>query len=234
MTQLCIKNSLFKLVSATVLGFATIQAATPVQATTLSGLITSGADITGMEVTVNFFDGGSETQIWSAIDKESGGVTGSDWTLFQSGDSFDQPWTFNAAQSISSLIINAIPGNAAFDTSNSPSKSGSEAGQSFFVQSGTAPTSFDYLVPIDISTGDLFGTLILDWSEGFVGELSYLADLDSGTTDDPVQPLEQIQTLNPGQTISVPEANSIFGLLAVGAFGAGSLLKRKDAQKTQF
>ena len=56
MTQLCIKNSLFKLVSATILGFATIQTATPAQATTLSGLITSGADITGME--------GSDSQVF--------------------------------------------------------------------------------------------------------------------------------------------------------------------------
>lgn len=221
MNLFSIKKNWFKLASASVLGFATIQVAAPAQATTLTTFTTTGADMAGMEVKVNFLGGGSETQIWSATGLESGGVTGSNWSLFQSGDSFDQPWILNAAQSISSLIINAIPGNAVFDIIPFDVLTPDSAdGKPFSVQSGTAPTSFNYSVPIDISQGDLFGALTLNWSTGFLGQVTYLADTDTGTTDDPVTPM------------SVPEGNSILGLLTVGAFGAGSLLKRKQAQQT--
>lgn len=197
----------------------------PSQATTLSSASTSGHDMAGMEITVNFFGGGSETTTWTATNSLAGKASGTNWFLTQFDNSFSSPWIFNysGSGSIASLVINAIPGNATFDTiSGREATPGSGNGKSFTILSGQAPDSSNYSVPIDISSGDLFGTLALTWDKGFTGILSFLADTDSGTTDDPV-------TINPKP---VPEPASVLGLLAAGAFGASSTWKRKQKQKT--
>jgi hypothetical protein len=216
------KKGLLKLATATTLTIVTFQATDAAQATTLTGFQTSGNQMAGTKVTANFLDGGSETKIWAATGGNSGGVTSSNWSLNQSGDTFSLPWTLNSTRSIASVIINAIPGNTVFDTTfgDAVGTPGSALGKSFTVQSGLAPTSSKYSVPIDISVGDLFGTLTLDWKDGFLGKLTYLADTDSGTTDDPVKP-------DPDN--SVPEPLTILGTVTAGVFGAA--LRRKQQQK---
>ncbi|OLP16547.1 hypothetical protein BST81_20315 [Leptolyngbya sp. 'hensonii'] len=212
--------SFAKTLSAGVLGTAiaamgTLLAA-PSHATTLTGFQTFGDDMDGMEVTVKFLGGGSETKIWGDTGPGAGGAFGTGWSLVQSGDTFSSPWTlsYGGSGSITSLLINAIPGNTVFDLSEpSPGTPGSANGRTFDVQSGQAPTSSNYSVPIDISVGDLFGQLTLQWANGFKGDLSFLADTDSGTTDDPVDPKP------------VPESAALLGLLAIGALGAGSRLR---------
>ncbi|MBD1930480.1 MULTISPECIES: hypothetical protein [Cyanophyceae] len=87
---------------------------------------------------------------------DTGKASGTDWGLSCAGDSFTSAWTFtNLGSEIASLTINAIPGNAVFDTGSVPSTPGSAFGQPFLVTPGTAPTSFNYSVPIDISLGEL-------------------------------------------------------------------------------
>ncbi|MBD1930479.1 PEP-CTERM sorting domain-containing protein [Trichocoleus sp. FACHB-69] len=49
--------------------------------------------------------------------------------------------------------------------------------------------------------------------------MSFRADTDSGTTTNPVEPKD------------VPEPASVMGLLAFGALGAASHLKRKQPHK---
>ncbi len=196
--------------------------AAPCQATTLTGYETYGSTMSGMQVTVDYLNGTSQTETWGTTNsrQEAGGAFGSGWSLAEAGDTYGgygNPWIFTSnGPSISSLTINAIPGNTVFDAvEGAEITPGSADGWAFEVVSGQAPDgypffwnlhSYDagndygttpyplpvsnpapYSVPIDISQGDLFGTLSVSWSKGFTGVLQFLADTDSGTTYDPVR-----------------------------------------------
>lgn len=226
-----------KKISAVVVGATAIAvgtAAAPSQATTLTGFATYGDMMAGMNVTVNFLDGGSETAIWAATsdptnlyDANSGGAFGNNWSLTQAGNTFGSPWTFsNLGKSIASLAINAIPGNTVFNTDLyddngylifTPDSGG---GWTFQALSGVnAPSSFTYSVPIDISIGDLFGNLSLKWNSGFNGQMQFIADTDSGSAIDPVAPQ------------SVPEPTYTLSLLSLGVLGVISRRQRKPQHK---
>lgn len=214
-----LRNLSTSVIGATFIAIGTITA--PSYATTLSLDPTFGDDMDGMVVTVDYLGGGSQTTVWGSTAPEAGGVFGTDWSLTLSGDTFFDSWTFsNSGQSIVSLAINAIPGNTAFDTIYSieepPSTPESALGIPFTVLTGLAPDSFAYSKEIDISNGDLFGTLSLSYDSGFTGTMTYRADTDNGLPDDPM---------------AVPEPSSVLGSLAVGAFGIGWHLKRRKKQK---
>jgi hypothetical protein len=171
-------------------------AAAPSQATTLNRFSTYGSDMGGMRVTASFLDGTSQSLIWGATGSESGGVFGSGWSLTQSGNTYPQTadlsgsrWTLNSGLGISSLVIDAVPGNTLFDNIPGPAEitPGSAEGWNFQPVFGQGPTSYAYSDPIDISRGDLFGRLSLYWPTGFTGVMQFLADTDSGTRNDPVQ-----------------------------------------------
>ena len=166
---------------------------TPSQATTLTGFSTYGDMMGGMRVTANFLNGSSESLIWSATGNDTGGVFGTGWSLTQSGNSYDSLWTFNSSsQVITSLVIAAIPGNTVFDIYpylyGPLQTNGSAEGWEFQATAGQGPNSYNYSDPIDISAGDIFGTLSLYWNGGFTGTLQFRADTDSGSPNDPVQP----------------------------------------------
>lgn len=149
--------------------------------------------MSGMKVTASFLDGSSQTSIWQPTNDRSGGAFGTEWSLTESRDSYNAPWTLtNSGQGIASLVIHAIPGNTVFDTypflSGPLQTDGSAEGWSFEVKLGQSPSSFAYSDEIDISQGDLFGTLSLYWDTGFTGELVFRADTDSGSSNDPVKP----------------------------------------------
>lgn len=230
--------------------------ALPTQAATvLTGFQTTGADMGGMEITVDFLDGLSETSIWAPINSSSGSASGDDWSLSQSGNTFngfDNPWVFaySGTGTITSLNINAVPGNTVFDILpvdfGTP---GSADGGAFTVTGGQAPTTFDYSVPIDISVGDLFGQLTLTWDGGFgAGTLAFLADTDSGTIDnpvtpdpdpvdpdpidpDPVDPIDPVPVEpNPADPdpVSIPEPGFLLGLLGLGALGLKTRHQKDD------
>jgi hypothetical protein len=170
------------------LGAATM----PAQATVLTGFTTSGDMMAGMRITASFVDGSSESAIWSTTNTTSGGAFGTGWSLTEVGNSFDQPWTFNnIGQGITSLIIDAIPGNTVFDIfpygDDLPQTDGSADGWGFETLTGQAPTSSAYSDIIDISAGDLFGKLSLYWTSGFTGLMNFRADTDSGSSRNPVQ-----------------------------------------------
>ncbi len=156
-------------------------------AITLTGLQTSGSQMSGLKVTATFATGGSQTLTWAATDSSSGGVSAAAWSLRQSRDTFNSPWTLtNTGPAIQSLLIDAIPGNAVFDIVSTPELTpGSGLGQPFSVQSGLAPTTATYAGAIDGSLGDLFGRLTLNYDNGFTGTMTFLADTDSITINDP-------------------------------------------------
>ena len=191
MASFLFKNHSTRILGATflLLGAAT----TPSQATTLTGFSTYGNMMSGVQVTANFLDGSSQSITWSATGNNSGGAIGNSWALTQSGNTYNSPWTFsNYGVGIISLIIDAIPGNTVFDTYPllyGPLQTPNSAeGWEFQTTSGQSPTSYTYSDAIDISHGDLFGTLSLYWTSGFAGVTQFRADTDSGSSNDPVRP----------------------------------------------
>lgn len=219
MATTLLRNLSTSIVGATFITLGTVT--TPLHATTISLDQTFGDDMAGMEVTADFLGGGSETATWGVTGSEAGGAFGTDWSVTQSGETFSDPWTFsNSGQSIASLEINAIPGNTAFDTvyaiEEPPSTPGSALGIPFTVLTGPTPDSFAYSDEIDVSKGDLFGTLSVNYNDGFTGTMTYLADTDNGTLDNPV---------------AVPESSSMLVTLAVGGLGVGLRLLRRQKQK---
>jgi PKD domain len=174
----------------------------PAQATVLTGFTTTGSMMAGMQVTASFTDGSSESVIWSAANADSGGVFGNGWSLTESGNSFNQPWTLtNTGLGITSLVIDAIPGNTVFDIypygDKLPQTDGSADGWGFETINGQSPTSSSYSDVIDISAGDLFGKLSLYWTEGFTGLMNFRADTDSGSAQNPVQARDPVARDSP-------------------------------------
>ena len=178
------------------------------QATTLTGFSTSGNQMGGMRITVNFFDGTSDTRIWQPIGGAAGGAFGPAWSLTQSGNtygSFGNPWNFSyvGGSSVAALIIDAFTGNTVFDRfQGTEITRGSADGWDFQTSSGIGPNRSIYSVPIDISQGDLFGRLSLFWDGGFRGNMGFLTDTDSGLTSDPVTPRNPVPALPPPPNVA--------------------------------
>jgi hypothetical protein len=182
----------------------------PSQAVTLFSAV-NGAEMGGMEVTVSFLGGGSETAIWTATSATGGGATGTGWSLAQQDDTFPGPnaigaWTLSNgnAGTIGSLAINALAGNVVFDITlgdpNFTGTPGSSFGFDFFADPSSPfqPTSAVY--GNLFNAPDLFGTLTLTWANGFASgsRLLFVADTDR-----------------------VPEP-PVLALLAIGLLGAAS------------
>jgi hypothetical protein len=150
------------------------------------GTIT-GADMAGIEVTATFSDGSAnEELVWSATDAVSGGVTGSDWSLTQSGETFGEfdgvnvigAWILSSANAaLESVIINLGSGFV-FDTEfGDASANGSGPGREF-VSSTPIGSEFGGLVQ-----DELFSTLTL--SDFGTGEVQFLIDTDQVTVNAP-------------------------------------------------
>lgn len=198
MTNFLLKNQSIRSLGAMLI---LLGAAAPSQATTLVGFSTTGNMMSGMRVTASFANGTSESLAWGVTGSQSGGVFGNGWSLTQSGNTYMEysPWIFtNTGQAITSLVIDAIPGNTLFDTYpllEGPLQTpGSAEGWPFQIQqnTGLAPTTYAYSVPIDISQGDLFGKLSVYWVNGFTGQMQFRADTDSGHPEDRVKAQPQV------------------------------------------
>lgn len=133
------------------LGFAVLLSAGNAHAAFIQQV--TGADMTGMEVTVEFTNGSTETLTWALFSADpsapnlegySGGVTPASllWGLSQAGDTIGEyiagplgVWTLyneDASVGIHSLFINAWAGNVVFDTAfGDASMNGSGPGREF-------------------------------------------------------------------------------------------------------
>ncbi|HEY9822190.1 MAG TPA: hypothetical protein V6D35_15675, partial [Candidatus Sericytochromatia bacterium] len=192
MTSFLFNNQSTRLLGAALILLGTT--ALPSEATTLTGFTTTGNMMAGMRVTASFVDGFSESVTWQSTGSSSGGAFGSGWSLTESDNSFDSPWTFsNTNKGITSLVIDAIPGNSVFDNvAKEEITSGSADGWGFETLAGQSPNSSIYSDPIDISRGDLFGKLSLYWNSGFTGTMKFRADTDTGSSKDPVKPRDPV------------------------------------------
>lgn len=159
----------------------------------------TGADMTGVEVTVTFADLSSETLVWDTLTSDpsvpymegySGGVFGSGWSLTQQGDTISNvspagdvlgAWTFSfdGSMSIASVFIDAYVADFVFDTeAGDASGNGSGAGREF-VDDGT----YDLSAMFDMNIEDeLFGTLMISEATGAVwdtaGSFDFAIDTD--------------------------------------------------------
>lgn len=116
-----------------------------------------------------------------------------------------------------------------FDPSNNPL-------QSFNTVSNGVSTSRFFKFNFDTSTQTLFGAFDVGGGKGVIGEQFLQGTV--GSSLQLRQDIDQIGTSieldrNSGAITvtakSVPEPSSILGLLALGAMGAGSILKKKQA-----
>jgi hypothetical protein len=210
------KSSFLKKQSHRLVGavFILLGAATTSQATTLTGYSTYGSMMSGMKVTASFVDGTSQSLFWSATGSRSGGVFGNSWSLTQSGNTYAPDndnteaaaWILtNNGLGITSLVIDAIPGNTVFDNLyafDSPLQTpGSERGWPLQIFSGQSPDSSAYSIPIDISYGDLFGKLSMYWGAGFTGVMKFFADTDSSSST--VYPKDPVAYNSPPKDLAV-------------------------------
>lgn len=195
---------------------------------------TYGADMAGMQVTVNFSDGSKETREWSENSDSLFGAWGSSWNLtVNSGSTYYnsrhfEPWslTVNKDASITGFFIDAGTGNSVFDGTRTyasdpityPSTHNSQTGSPFAYHNMLDPTgltlaTYSGLVALtgQAPVGDLYRYLSIDFGGIVSGNtLQFSADTDNITS-----------SLTP-----VPEPATAL-LFAAGAAGMAAINRRK-------
>jgi hypothetical protein len=151
---------------------------------------TTGNMMGGMAVTAFFLGGSSETKPWVNGGGVSGGVTGTGWSLSESGTTFTNNWTLDTgANTITKLTFDGFPGNTVFDRTfgGADGTPGSSSGADFNRTSINQDLEVDatYLnlvfVGANAPVGDLFRNLELVFNDGdgFSGAMTYIADTDN-------------------------------------------------------
>lgn len=191
----------------------------------------------GIEVTAIFADGNSQTLNWfsygNSPDGPAGGVLGAGWGLEHYGNTYIDPWWLTTNVALSSLVISGSPGNIVFDVAidglgNVLPGNGGPDNMYGTVGSGNGSTFELFMTPDlpdltvtysnivalagESPVGDLWETLTLDFgSQGFVGELLFIADTDVASTT--------------GPAATVPAPFSL-ALLGIGLAGLGLARKK--------
>ena len=164
----------------------------PQETAGLTGFATGGADMAGMTVEFN----GTETRTWLAdVGSGNSGVNGTvnTWSLKfpAAGDTFSDNWILSATTGMTSLLIDAGPGNTVFDVvSGSVGTPGSSTGLKFTPVSGN--WTVDYYGPVSLTTAAFAGDLYrymkitpvteLNVPTTWTGELTFKGDTDSATS----------------------------------------------------
>ncbi|MBW2117560.1 MAG: hypothetical protein JRH09_06505, partial [Deltaproteobacteria bacterium] len=164
-------------------------AGTTQQTTALTGYATTGALMDGMAVTAYYLGGGFETLYWADIDSDSGGVTGTGWSMRADGNTFNSgAWSLTASSAITGLYIDAGVGDTVFDTVYSPypGTPGSARGRNFAVTtSGSGTIVATYIDQVALTgnapIGDLYRYLDIQFTDlgGWAGSLNFTADSDN-------------------------------------------------------
>jgi hypothetical protein len=166
---------------------------TPAPGTVIPGVATfqtTGAMMDGMSITANFTGGFSETRLWADTGAVSGGVTGTGWSLSQSGDTYSNYWSFddNRSGSLLSLVLNGNTGFTLFDRTNpGPGTPGSSFGWDF--SSGSFDDWYNPNVTVNYSdrvalpgqnaVGDLWQVMTVNFGSGYNGDFRFIQDTDN-------------------------------------------------------
>jgi len=199
------------------------------ETTALTGYATSGDMMDGMEVTAGFASGGSETATWADVALGQGQAAGTDWTLFESGDTWDHNWELSngtATGIITSLLIDAGAGDTVFDVwADAVGTDGSAYGLALDVVSAPADLAIvaTYSGQVALSgyapVGDLYRYLSLEFTnQGGLGSGEYLifrTDTDNLLYAGDIEPQRPI-----------PEPATVL-LLGLGIGGLGVFRRRK-------
>jgi hypothetical protein len=161
----------------------------------LTGFTTLGSQMDGLSVLAAFANGFTQTLQWTDTGASSGGVSGTGWSLTESGDTFSSPWVFTFAPSsslgaLTRLVLDASGTGQVtiFDTTSpDPGTPNSSQGRDFSISSGCTSCSGTavYSNPVGIGNvaaiGDLFHTLTITFTTGTgpTSTFQFLQDTDN-------------------------------------------------------
>lgn len=147
----------------------------------------TGADLAGIEVTVETVSGGSESAIWQATTPTAGVAAGaSDWFVTVNGDTFGEydPSTgdfyglfifFSGSLDVISVTLNMVGTGLVFDTEyGDASANGSGAGRELVSDLPQYSVSYSNLVE-----DELYSTLTLSGFFDTASYTSFLTDVDA-------------------------------------------------------
>jgi len=157
----------------------------------VANFATTGALMSGMEVTLDFMDGSSETATWTTTGPAAGAAAGSGWSLSLDGDSFSETWQADFGDLVVlSMTLDGRPGLTLFDLAfgDDAGTPGSEAGADFasdlpddaaIVATYSRQVAVNGVAPV----GDLWSVLTVDFSGLFAGqpfgEFGFALDTDN-------------------------------------------------------
>jgi hypothetical protein len=188
------------------------------QVTSISGYKTAGHNMVGMTVTANSTD----TRIWGEISPGSYGVAGSGWSLTEQNDTYRSDWSLISSTGLNRLVVDAGAGGAVFDIINgSAYTDGSRQGRPFTLEeiSSTYLGNIDvtYSAPVSLAgdsfQGDLYRSMLIEFSNEFIGTLKFRTDTDNAQ-------------FSGGDPPTVPAPGALL-LAAIGSSAAGFLRRRQ-------
>ena len=158
----------------------------------ISQFTTTGADMDGMLVTVNFVGGGSESIAWADTGGAGAGAAiGTGWSISLTGDSFSNAWQVDFGNlAVTSFVMNGAPGLTVFDIDSAanPGTPGSALGLPFAssIDTATDPVvTYSNVIQIGAAApfGDLFEVMTVELSGleagGISGEFTFVQDTDN-------------------------------------------------------
>lgn len=157
----------------------------------LTGFATTGAMMDGMSVTACFTVLGCQTRAWADLAApNSGGVSGTNWALSLTGDSFDATWQFTIGDNngqLVSLLLDGRSGLTIFDRTfdGAVGTDGSALGMDWFTAlDGGTTVDVTYRDPTGVGgaapVGDLFQQVFIDFGQtGPRVNFSFVQDTDN-------------------------------------------------------
>jgi hypothetical protein len=188
----------------------------------LTSFVTTGADMTGMMVTVAFNGGPDSTFAWATTGAALGGVTTALWSLTLNGDSFSAPWQFSflnptVALQLTHLALSGLSGFTIFDRTfgGVEGTTGSSSGTDFAFTSGCGSCN----AVVNYSGQTSIG------GAPAVGDLWQIVDMTFTGGSGPRENFAFVQDTDNDIRVMIPEPESY--ALMLGGIGLMALIARR-------